>query len=370
MTFAERYGPWAIVAGASEGTGRCFARKLAARGLNCILVARREGPLAELARQIRSESEVECLTASIDLSRPEAFERIAKLAGDREVGLFVSNAGADPNGSHFLDKDVGAWLDLIGRNILTSVRCCHFFGAGMRERRRGGLLLVGSGACYGGGANLATYSGVKAFDLCFAEGLWAELKPHGVDVLYLAMTTTDTPALRDLLGRTGMPVPPGIVPADDVAEMALACLSQGPVQNWGQKDDEVGFAPAYGKEIYRGSGKGVIDWICTQHLQGLYHSHQVSNVLIELAGDRAGSESYVTASLRMMQGERLMQVTVWGRYVDRWSRRAGRWGLDERVFLRDFDEIREVTAMARYDTARRDRTDPSYAILGDPAHGS
>jgi short-subunit dehydrogenase len=241
-TFADRYGPWAIVAGASEGTGRSFARKLAARGVNCLLLARREAPLAELARQIRAESGVECATASIDLARPEAFERIAKLAGDREVGLFVGNAGADPNGSHFLDKDVGAWIDLIQRNILTSVRCCHHFGGKMRDRGRGGLLLVGSGACYGSGSNLATYSGVKAFDLCFAEGLWAELKPRGVDVLYLVMTTTDTPALRELLERKGMPLPPGIASADEVAEMGLSCLSQGPIQNWGQKDDEVGFA--------------------------------------------------------------------------------------------------------------------------------
>lgn len=242
MSFVEQYGPWAIVAGASEGTGRSFARKLAARGLNCILIARREGPLTELAAQIRAESEVECITASIDLAQPDAFDRIAKVVGEREIGLFIGNAGADPNGARFLDKDVSAWIDLINRNIVTSVRCCHHFGAKMRERGRGGLLLVGSGACYGGGANMATYTGVKAFDLCFAEGLWAELQPHGVDVLYLVMTTTDTPALRDLLRRSGMSIPQRIASPDDVAEMGLTRLSQGPVQNFGLRDDEAGFA--------------------------------------------------------------------------------------------------------------------------------
>jgi uncharacterized protein len=242
MNFAERYGPWAIIAGASEGTGRSFARKIAAHGVNCILIARREAPLAELAEQIRLESAVECVTASIDLAKPDAFDRISGIVGNREVGLFVSNAGADPNGSRFLEKEVSAWIDLINRNIVTSVRCCHYYGAKMRDRGRGGLLLVGSGACYGGGASMATYTGVKAFDLCFSEGLWAELQPHGVDVLYLVMTTTDTPALRTLLGNRGLPAPSRLASPDDVAEFGLSRLSQGPVQNWGQQDDEVGFA--------------------------------------------------------------------------------------------------------------------------------
>ena len=122
----------------------------------------------------------------------------------------------------------------------------------------------------------------------------------------------------------------------------------------------------YGEAVYRGDGRGVIDHICAQHLHALHHSHQVSNILIELDGDRAGSESYVTASLRIRRGDKLEQITVWGRYVDRWSRRNGRWGLDERIAIRDFDEIREVVAMADHDTGRRDRSDPSYAVLRDP----
>jgi SnoaL-like domain len=121
----------------------------------------------------------------------------------------------------------------------------------------------------------------------------------------------------------------------------------------------------YGR-VYRGDGRGVIDHICAQHLQALHHSHQISNILIDLDGDRAGSEAYVTASLRMRSGEQLKQVTVWARYVDRWSRRNGRWGLAERIVIFDFDEIRDVVAMVDHDTGRRDRSDPSYAVLRDP----
>lgn len=122
----------------------------------------------------------------------------------------------------------------------------------------------------------------------------------------------------------------------------------------------------YGAAVYQGPGKGVIDHICAQHRKTLAHSHQVSNILICLDGDRAGSESYVTASLRVMSGKQLLQISVWGRYIDRWSRRDGRWGLDKRVSLRDFDEIRDVVEMSRHDTGKRDRTDPSYDVLRDP----
>lgn len=119
----------------------------------------------------------------------------------------------------------------------------------------------------------------------------------------------------------------------------------------------------YGKGFYQGNGRGVIDHICAQHQHALHHSHQVSNIIIELDGERAGSESYVTTTLRVQRGEQLKQIIVWGRYVDQWSRRNGRWGLDKRVSILDFDEIRDVTAMYEHDTARRDRSDPSYAVL-------
>jgi hypothetical protein len=119
----------------------------------------------------------------------------------------------------------------------------------------------------------------------------------------------------------------------------------------------------YGADVYQGNGRGVIDHICAQHLHTLHHSHQVSNILIELNGDRAASESYVTASLRVRRAAKLMQMTVWSRYIDRWSRRDGRWGLDHRLTVRDFDEVREVVPMKEHDVGRRDRSDPSYGVF-------
>jgi short-subunit dehydrogenase len=243
VNFSERYGPWAVIAGASEGTGRAFAHKIARHGVNCILIARREAPLTALAEEIRVESGVECITAAIDLAAPDAAEHVATVAGSREVGLYVSNAGSDPNGSRFLDCDVQAWTDLVNRNVMTTMRCCHHFGGQMRARRRGGLLLVGSGACYGGSSFLAVYAGSKAFEMCFAEGLWAELRPFDVDVLYFALSTTDTPAFRTLLAEKGMPAPPNLASPNEVAEVGLARLPHGPIRNWGQEDDVAGMSP-------------------------------------------------------------------------------------------------------------------------------
>jgi uncharacterized protein len=232
-TFRARYGPWAIIAGASEGVGRELARKVAGNGVNCILIARREAPLRALAELIRVESRVECVAVSIDLAMPGAFDEIVAAAGAREIGLYISNAGADPNGSHFLDRKIETWLELVQRNVLTTMRACHYFGGLMRERRRGGLLLVGSGAAGGGGPFMATYSGAKGFELCFGESLWSELRPFGVDVLCLVLITTDTPALRQLLKEKGTPVPSRMASPEHVAEVGLLRLPFGPVYAWG-----------------------------------------------------------------------------------------------------------------------------------------
>jgi hypothetical protein len=119
----------------------------------------------------------------------------------------------------------------------------------------------------------------------------------------------------------------------------------------------------YGASVYQGDGRGVIDHICAQHRHTLGHSHQISNILIELDGDWAGSESYHFATLRVAAAGGVKQISVWGRYLDTWSRRDGRWGLAHRLTVRDFDEIREVTPLADHDVGRRDRGDPSYAVL-------
>lgn len=242
MSFSTQYGPWAIIAGASEGTGRAFALDIASRGLNCILLARREEPLKALAKEITAQHAVECVTACVDLSADSALADIKAAVGAREVGLFVSNAGADSTNTRFLDSKVDTWVEHINRNVLTVVRCCHHFGGQMKLRGRGGIILVGSGSCYGGSSFMAVYCGTKAFDLCFGEGLWAELKPHGVDVLNLILGQTDTPAFRATLAKRNLPVPPNLASPSDVTAVGLEQLPHGPIHNWGLAEDETGYA--------------------------------------------------------------------------------------------------------------------------------
>lgn len=239
----ERYGPWALVLGATDGTGAAFARQAASEGLNCILVARRLAKLAALESELREAFGVDCVTIEADLSLAGAVDTIRAGVAGRTVGLLVANAGADPNGSHFLDAPLSDWEALVQVNVGTKLACCHHFGRAMRERGKGGMILVGSGACYGGGPNLAVYSGAKGFSLNFAEGLWAELRPHGVDVLTMILGQTDTPAFRKLLAEKGVPVPEGLARPEDIAAKGLASLADGPLLNWGLGNADAGHLP-------------------------------------------------------------------------------------------------------------------------------
>jgi hypothetical protein len=114
---------------------------------------------------------------------------------------------------------------------------------------------------------------------------------------------------------------------------------------------------------YQGSGRGWIDYVCEQHRKYLHHSHQVTNIVLELDGDRAGSESYITATLRSRDGDRVLQRQFFARYVDAWSRRDGHWAIDRRECVIDFDSEAEVTPLNQYERSRRDRDDPSYEVL-------
>jgi ketosteroid isomerase-like protein len=120
----------------------------------------------------------------------------------------------------------------------------------------------------------------------------------------------------------------------------------------------------YGADYYQGPGRPVIDLICKNHLGLLGHSHQVTNILIELDGDRAGSEAYMTGTMRFESQGKLMQLGMWARYVDRWERRQERWGLSHRQVVFDLEEIRAVTPAGRQLNFTRDRHDPSYQVLG------
>lgn len=222
----DRYGPWAVIAGGSDGTGAAFARDLAASGFNLLLVARRQGPLETLAAELRGVDRVEVRTLSLDLDLPDAAQRMVDAAAGLEVGLYVHNAGAESGGHHFLDTPVETMHSLIARNVTTVAEACLLFGKPMRARGRGGIILMGSGTGIGGQPGVAVYSGVKGFVLNLAESLWAELRGQGVDVIGIAAPIMETPSLRRTLGDM---VIPGIVTAESVTRNAFDQLGKRPI---------------------------------------------------------------------------------------------------------------------------------------------
>ncbi len=231
--FAERYGPWALVIGASEGVGATFARSVAERGLDVVLVARREAVLDQVAAEISAATGARTRTIATDLADPGAPEVLTAATTDVEVGLVFYCAGADPNYASFLGQSADDAVAMVQRNCVAPIRLCHHFAGPMRDRGRGALVLVSSGAGLVGGPNMVAYGATKAFDMVMAEALWAELDGTGVDVLGLVLGLTDTPALRRLLLQRGQikdagdPIP-GAATAEQVVAEALANLSNGP----------------------------------------------------------------------------------------------------------------------------------------------
>src|SRR5438309_4656565 len=116
VTFATKYGPWALVAGASDGVGAAFAAGLAERGVNVMLLARRQAVLDQVAAEISARTSVQTRTLALDLAEPGAAAAIAAATGDLEIGFLVYCAGADPNFKPFLANPIEAAESMVHRN--------------------------------------------------------------------------------------------------------------------------------------------------------------------------------------------------------------------------------------------------------------
>ena len=208
MNFSQRYGNWAIVAGASQGLGAEYAYELAARGLNLILIARREELLKSLANQLSEKYKIRAKPLVLDLSAPDAAEQIIHRTMDFDIGLLVYNAALSAVGP-FLERPMEDHIRELHTNIHAPFKLVYLLGQHLLERGRGGIVLMSSLSAFQGSAYISTYAATKAFNIVLAESLWEEWRSRGVDVLvcisgavktpnYVASQPTKTGGLGDL----------------------------------------------------------------------------------------------------------------------------------------------------------------------------
>ena len=220
----DRYGPWAVVLGGSEGLGEAWTLGLARRGLNVMPIARRAEPLEAVARAARSYG-VEARPTELDLSRPDLADALEEATGALDVGLVVYNACYSAIGE-FLDLTLEQKLRTVDINVRGPLVVAHCFAPRLVRRGRGGLVLMSSLSGFVGTAMVGTYAASKAFDTVLGEALWEELGRHGVDAMVCAAGATLTP---NFIEQTPVSRRAGAYPLapEKVVEEALAALGTG-----------------------------------------------------------------------------------------------------------------------------------------------
>jgi uncharacterized protein len=182
---AGRYGPWAVVTGASDGIGKAFADALAKQGMNLVLVARRREILESLARSYSSQYGIQCHVLAVDLARPDAAAEIGAATTQHDVGLLVASAGFGLSGP-FLDNELADEIAMIDVNCRALASLTHIFGRRMAQRGRGGIVLLSSLLAFQGVPGAANYAATKAYVQSLAEGLRSEMAANKIDVLSVA----------------------------------------------------------------------------------------------------------------------------------------------------------------------------------------
>jgi len=206
-----RFGPWALVTGASSGIGRGFAEQLAANGINVVLAARRLSTLDEIGQELAQRHGIEFRTVRADLSRPDFMDTVIEATRDLDIGLVVSNAG-DMVMGEFLASPADALVDEARLNVDAHLLLTHHFGQRLARRGRGGLLLVSSTAALQGVPYSANYAASKSYVFTLGQALHHELAAAGVHVTVLLPGATATPMLgrfgadKTAMGRLAMPV--------------------------------------------------------------------------------------------------------------------------------------------------------------------
>jgi uncharacterized protein len=224
--FKQRYGKWALVSGGAEGIGAGYAERLAAMGMPLVLLDIKTPELEATAAKLRSAHSVEVRTITVDLADAVALNAALDSVADLEIGLLVANAGIGAVG-RWLEVPLEVKMKQIAINCTSTLILAHRLTPPMTKRKRGGVIIMASGSAEMGSSFIVTYAATKAFDRVFAEGLWSELSPYGIDVTTVMPGAVNTPGFRAALppghGPTKLmqPVDPFVV-----VDAALAGLGR------------------------------------------------------------------------------------------------------------------------------------------------
>lgn len=195
-SFKAKFGPWAVVTGASSGIGTGFARALAAKGMSVVLAARRADLLKELADELEGAHGVGTAVVATDLTQSGAIDDLRTATDSLDVGLLVSNAGAAALGA-MLRVDVDKLAAMLRLNTEAHLRLSHHYGQRLVSRGGGGILFVGSMGAMHGMPLGGNYSGAKAYVHNFGQALNYELRDTGVNATVLVPGNTRTPGLTE-----------------------------------------------------------------------------------------------------------------------------------------------------------------------------
>lgn len=214
-----------LITGSSSGIGAAFARKLAMRGRNVLLVARSEDKLITLCNELGRISGVRAQYFAIDLSRPGSALHLFEETKRREleIDMLINNAGFGSMGD-FARLDLSNELKMVDLNVKAVVELTYRFLIPMRERKQGTIINVASTAGFQSVPYMATYAATKAFVLSFSEALWEENRRHGVHVMALCPGVTET----NFFEASQMDRPPmrTIQTAEEVVDVALRGLAR------------------------------------------------------------------------------------------------------------------------------------------------
>src|SRR5260221_1754412 len=204
----KRFGPWALVTGASSGIGREVGRQMAASGINIVLVAGREDLLKEVGVEFSKRYGVEHRVVMLDVSGEDFIGQLASATDDLDIGLVVSNAGTG-NPGEFLKLDRQLLQETLRLSTMAHLDITHHFGAKLVKRGRGGLILAGAMGAENGVPCMANDGAAKAYVHSLGEALHYEFKPLGVYVTVLAAGFTNTAVLEKFgLDPKTMPMKP------------------------------------------------------------------------------------------------------------------------------------------------------------------